>query len=242
MNKILKATLSLSALFCTVLGNYANAAATYTLFSENWEDGTWDGFSAYPAANTGVVTVGESIYGAPATGAPGTYMPAASDGSTKNGKIWPMWWGPGNVPSQSYLEIGSYGSSTGLSSRNLLGSRITFSFQSYISSYDAPGAGTQLLAYAKFFNADFSYYYDWASSIVDLGSDARDVWVSHTISVLTPGDAAVAQFGFAANQNNWSGGALNVDNMTVNVPEPTSASLLGLGLAGLLASRLRRRS
>jgi hypothetical protein len=220
----------------------ANAEVTYTLFSEDWEDGTWTGFSNHPAANTGIVNVGETIYGAPPTGAAGTYMTSASDGSTKNGKIWPMWWSPGDVPSQSYLQIGAWGSSTGLSSQNLLGSTITFSFQSYVSSFDPPTGSTQLLAFAKFFNADFSYYYDWASTSIDLALDARDTWVSHTITVTTPGDAATAQFGFAANQNNWSGGALNVDNMIVNVPEPTSASLLGLGLAGLLASRLRRRS
>ena len=233
-----------------LLSTKANAEVTYTLFSEDWEDGTWTGFSNYPHANTSVINVGDTIYGAPATGAAGTYMTSASDGSTKNGKIWPMYYAPGDVPSQSYFQIGAWGSSTGLSSQNLLGSTMTFSFQSYISSYDAPrdNPGTpgnnigQLQAFVKFFNTDFSYYYDWASVIINLNNDPRDSWVNHTITVTAPNDAATAQFGFGALQVAYSDGALNVDNMVVSVPEPTSASLLGLGLAGLLTSRLRRRS
>ena len=219
----------------------AQALVTYTLFEENWEDNAWNGFTTYPGANSGTVAVGATIYGAPETGAPGTFMTSASEGSLINGKTWPAFWHPGVQETNIYRQIGSYGSSTGLSNQNLLGSTITFSFQSYISSYDAPQGATQLTAFAKFFNADFSYYYDWASVILNLNSDPRDTWVNHSITVTTPGDAAVAQFGFGTAQNNYSGGALNVDNMVVTVPEPSSATLMGLGVAGLLAFRLRRK-
>ena len=220
----------------------AQALVTYTLFQENWEDNAWDGFTVYPGANRGTVPVGQTIYGAPETGAPGTYMTSASEGSLINGKMWPMYWHGGYQDSNAYYQIGSYGSSTGLSNASLLGSTITFSFQSYISSHDAPHTtNTQLTAFAKFFNADFSYYYDWASVVLNLNSDPRDEWVNHSITVTTPIDAAVAQFGFGVAQNNWSNGALNVDNMIITVPEPSSATLMGLGVAGLLAFRLRRK-
>mgnify|MGYP003337625306 CR=1 FL=1 len=219
----------------------AQALVTYTLFQEDWEDGSWNGFTTYPGSNRGVVNVGETIYGAPATGATGTYMTSASSGSLVNGKMWPMYWHGGYQDSNSYYQIGSYGSSTGLRDQSLLGSTITFSFQSYISSYDAPQPGTELTAFVKFFNADFTYYYNWASIVLNLNTDPLDQWVNHSITVTTPNDAATAQFGFGVAQNNWSNGALNVDNMSVTVPEPSSGALMGLGLAGVMAFRLRRK-
>ena len=219
----------------------AQALVTYTLFQEDWEDGSWNGFSTYPGSNHGTVNVGDTIYGAPATGATGTYMTSASPGSLVNGKTWPLYWAPGDVSGNIYYQIGSYGSSTGLSDQSLLGSTITFSFQSYISSYDAPQANTQLTAFVKFFNADFSYYYNWASIILDLNTDPLDQWVNHSITVTTPNDAATAQFGFGVAQSGYSNGSLNVDNMSVTVPEPSSAALMGLGLAGVMAFRLRRK-
>ncbi|NCW28091.1 MAG: PEP-CTERM sorting domain-containing protein [Verrucomicrobia bacterium] len=216
----------------------AKAVVTYTIFTENWEDNAWTGFSVYPGASTGVVTTGDTIYGAPATGAAGTWMPESIPGSLKNGKTWPLYWAPnGNVGGNVYYENQNLGASL------LRGAPVTFTFDSYISSYDAPQTGTALLAFVKFFNADFSYYYDWAGSSVinNLNSTPRDSWVSNTITTVIPIDAAIMQVGFSVNQSAYSNGSLNVDNMVVTVPEPSSAALMGVGVAGLLAFRLRRK-
>jgi len=213
-------------------------AVTYTIFTENWEDGTWTGFSKYPGANTGVLTTGETIYNAPPSGEPGTYITSSTDGSLKNGKTWPLYWAPGDVTGNVYYQ------NTNLGNDLLRGAPVTFTFDSYISSYDAPQNGTSLLGFIKFFNADFSYYYDWAGSsvITSLNSTARDSWVSNTITTVIPFDAAVMQVGFGVSQTGYSNGALNVDNMIVSVPEPSTVSLIGFGVAGLIATRLRRRS
>ena len=72
---------------------------------------------------------------------------------------------------------------------------------------------------------------DWTSFTLDL--DLAGLAASHLDTI---------------NLNFYIGGGapgeFQIDNLTVQtvVPEPTSASLLGLGLAGLLATRFRRRS
>jgi len=212
-------------------------AVTYTIFTENWEDGTWTGFSKSPGGQTGVVTTGETIYNAPPSGAPGTYMPPSTDGSLKNGKTWPLYWSPGDVTGNVFY------ANTNLADSTLRGAPITFTFDSYISSYDAPRSGTDLHGFIKFFNADYSYYYNWngSSVITSLNSTLKDSWVSNTITTVIPFDAAVMQVGFGVSQTNYSDGSLNVDNMVVSVPEPSTVSLLGFGVAGLIATRLRRR-
>ena len=71
-------------------------------------------------------------------------------------------------------------------------------------------------------------------------------WTSFTLDLdlagLAPSHLDMINLNFYIGGN--APGEFQVDNLTVQtvVPEPTSASLLGLGLAGLLASRLRRRS
>ena len=71
---------------------------------------------------------------------------------------------------------------------------------------------------------DFSLYLDLAG----LGTDVAHIDMVKVVFNITGSNP----------------GEFQVDNLKVQtvVPEPTSASLLGLGLAGLLASRLRRRS
>jgi hypothetical protein len=213
----------------------AKAIVTYTLFTENWEDDNWTGFTVFPNASKGVVTTGDRIHGAPdGVHAP---MPGSITGSLKNGKTWPLYWDPGDVEGNIFYETKSLGASL------LRGAPVNFTFDSYISSHDEPKAGTSISAFIKFFNSNYSYYYDWvgSSTIVNLNSTARDSWVSNTITTVIPTDAAIMQVGFSIKQSGYSTGALNVDNMVVTVPEPSSATLIGLGMAGLLAFRLRRK-
>ncbi|NCZ53595.1 MAG: PEP-CTERM sorting domain-containing protein, partial [Verrucomicrobia bacterium] len=74
---------------------------------------------------------------------------------------------------------------------------------------------------------------DWTSFTLDLDLAGLGTDVSHI-------DMINLNFFIGG----YAPGELQIDNLVVQttVPEPTSASLLGLGLAGLLASRLRRRS
>ena len=52
----------------------------------------------------------------------------------------------------------------------------------------------------------------------------------------------VLEFGVAVYSINYESSSIFIDNVTVsNVPEPSSAALMGLGVAGLLAFRLRRK-
>ena len=102
------------------------------------------------------------------------------------------------------------------------------------------GPNTSVYSFAKILSADWSqtWYTDWKQLT---GGD----W-SHGSNVIGfDGNQVGAnlQYGFMVVSSNYEPNAVFVDNVTIsNVPEPTSASLLGLGLAGLLASRLRRRS
>jgi len=104
----------------------------------------------------------------------------------------------------------------------------------------AIGSTASVVAFAKLLNGDFSQ--TWYTQTVNLNSSD---WSSGA-TVLTFNGAQVganAQFGFMVTSDNYKAADLYIDNVTIsNVPEPTSATLLGLGLAGLLASRLRRRS
>ena len=102
------------------------------------------------------------------------------------------------------------------------------------------GPNTSVYSFAKILSADWSqtWYTDWKQL-------TSGDW-NHGSNVITfDGNQVGAnlQYGFVVSSSNYEPNGLFIDNVTIsNVPEPTSASLLGLGLAGLLASRLRRRS
>jgi len=90
-----------------------------------------------------------------------------------------------------------------------------------------------------------TWYFSYNNKIVN--TPTAD-WTSFTLDLNLAGLATDAPHIDMINLNFFIGGnapgEFQVDNLTVQtvVPEPTSASLLGLGLAGLLATRFRRRS
>ena len=104
----------------------------------------------------------------------------------------------------------------------------------------AIGATASIVAFAKLLNSDFSQ--TWYTQTVNLtGAD----WSSGATVLTFDGNqvGANAQFGFTVTSSNYQAGDLYIDNVTIsNVPEPSTVSLLGFGVAGLIATRLRRRS
>ena len=107
------------------------------------------------------------------------------------------------------------------------------------SAYD----GTAFAQTAEIQYQNNSEYFSYNSLVV---STVTPDWTSFTLDLNLAGLSAshlnTINLNFFIGGN--APGEFQVDNLTVQtvVPEPTSASLLGLGLAGLLATRLRRRS
>jgi len=103
--------------------------------------------------------------------------------------------------------------------------------------------GAAFATTAKIEYQNNSEYFNYNSLVV---STITPNWTSFTLDLDLAGlgtphlDTINLNFYIGGN----APGEFQVDNLTVQtvVPEPTSASLLGLGLAGLLATRLRRRS
>lgn len=219
-----------------------NIAKSEVIFTENFEDGSWDGFTAYPSANTAVLNSGDTIYGAPTTGEVGTYI-IAPEGS-KLGKMWPLYWSPGNVTTSMFVKYDDYWATpeTGWVPY-LQGKQVKLSMDVYISSYDPMQTTTDVSIFAKFFNQDYSYYYDWASVITSVKDSLLDTWVAREIIVTVPNDVSVIQFGLEMTQENYSSGSINVDNMAIQiVPEPSSSSLLLIGSISLIALRRLKRN
>ena len=105
--------------------------------------------------------------------------------------------------------------------------------------------GTPFATTAEIQYQNNSWYFSYNSLVVNTVTPG---WTAFTLDLNLAGLATDAPHIDMINLNFFIGGGapgeFQVDNLTVQtvVPEPSSASLLGLGLAGLLASRLRRRS
>ena len=105
--------------------------------------------------------------------------------------------------------------------------------------------GTPFATTAKIEYQNNSWYFDYNKQVVNTVTPG---WTAFTLDLNLAGLATDVSHIDMINLNFYIGGGapgeFQVDNLTVQtvVPEPSSASLLGLGLAGLLASRLRRRS
>ena len=109
------------------------------------------------------------------------------------------------------------------------------------SAWDgAPFATTAKIEYQN-----NEWYFDYNKQVVNAITPG---WTSFTLDLNLAGLATDVSHIDMINLNFFIGGnapgEFQIDNLTVQtvVPEPTSASLLGLGLAGLLATRFRRRS
>ncbi len=161
------------------------------------------------------------------------------DQGTYQGKLWPDydgWWG--DWTDNKVVKTSLLVSIVSLSAADIAPGQIQMDFDYKLQP--TLGPNTSVYSFAKILSADWSqtWYTDWKQLT---GGD----W-SHGSNVIGfDGNQVGAnlQYGFMVVSSNYEPNAVFVDNVTIsNVPEPTSASLLGLGLAGLLASRLRRRS
>ena len=155
------------------------------------------------------------------------------------GKLWPDydgWWGDwtGNKVVKTSLLV----SIVGLTAENIAPGQIQMDFDYKLQP--TLGPNTSVFSFAKILSSDWSqtWYTDWKQLT---GGD----W-SHGSNVISfDGNQVGAnlQYGFMVVSSNYEPNGVFVDNVTIsNVPEPSTASLLGFGIAGLIATRLRRRS
>ena len=155
------------------------------------------------------------------------------------GKLWPDYdgyWGDwtGNKVVKTSLLV----SIVSLSAADIAPGQIQMDFDYKLQP--TLGANTSVYSFAKILSADWSqtWYTDWRQLT---GGD----W-SHGSNVITfDGNQVGAnlQYGFMVVSENYQPNGVFVDNVTIsNVPEPSTASLLAFGVAGLIATRLRRRS
>ncbi|NDB95812.1 MAG: PEP-CTERM sorting domain-containing protein, partial [Verrucomicrobia bacterium] len=161
------------------------------------------------------------------------------------GKVWNGYNNP-NQESSANVQFGAdaWGGGSLLSSYGLLaGNTVNYSIDTRIA--DAVSAGGTLGLTIRFFNSNFSQYYEGSSVFLSIAGESRENWTTHTLSAVIPVEAQIIQFGIFSATSNWSAGSAFIDNVqisTASVPEPSVASLLGFGVLGLAATRFRRRS
>ena len=172
---------------------------------------------------------------------PNAIVAGGAGGSAFSAKVWPDYGYAPSWENNQKVAISLLVSKVGLTAEDITPGVIQFDFD-YLR--DAPvGPNAQAYGFVKLLSSDWSQ--TWAMNTFNLAASGD--WL-HGSARMTFGDlgavGANLQWGIVVSDVNYGGGAgVKIDNVTVsNVPEPTSASLLGLGLAGLLASRLRRRS
>lgn len=220
-------------------------AQAVTFFSDDFETSAsngWALWSGYPNAtvtdnqNRAVENSWSDIYGAPL----GTVLPESVPGSTRSGKLWQVYWYAGS--SAAPLSSATFKQFDGANASLLKGQTISFDASTFTSSYDSYASGDSFATmFVKYFDAGWGYL---GGQTKNLKLNATDAWVSNnmTFTVGTDANLATIQIGFENSQVNWGGGSVYVDNVSISsVPEPSSATLMGLGVAGLLAFRLRRK-
>ena len=240
----MKKVLSLMLAGIALLANQSHAV---TFFADNFEAA-----GAAGATNLGApwemnkevfTTTGAYVNGyyPGTTFGPNAIAAGGAGGSAFSGKVWPDYdYAPSWANNQT-VAVSLLVTKTGLTAQDISPGVIQFDFD-YLR--DNPvGSNAQAYGFVKLLSSDWSQ--TWAMNTFNLAASGD--WL-HGSARMTFGDlgavGANLQWGIVVSDVNYGGGAgVKIDNVTVsNVPEPTSASLLGLGLAGLLASRLRRRS
>ena len=224
----------------------ANQSHSVTFFADNFEARGSSGATTLSSPwemNKEVFTSSGTYingYYPGTTFGPNAIVEGGAGGSAFSGKVYPDYgyapdWQPGNQVAVSLLVT-----KVGLTAQDISPGVIQFDFD-YLR--DNPvGSNAQAYGFVKLLSPTWE---TWATNVFNLAASGD--WL-HGSAKMTFADlgavGANLQWGIVVSDVDYGGGAgVLIDNVTVsNVPEPTSASLLGLGLAGLLASRLRRRS
>jgi hypothetical protein len=225
----------------------ANQSHSVTFFADNFEAS-----GAAGATNLGAPWEMNKEVFTSTGGYAGGYYPGTTFGpnaiasgeggvnqGTYQGKLWPDydgWWG--DWTDNKVVKTSLLVSIVSLSAADIAPGQIQMDFDYKLQP--TLGANTSVYSFAKILSADWSqtWYTDWRQLT---GGD----W-SHGSNVITfDGNQVGAnlQYGFMVVSENYQPNGVFVDNVTIsNVPEPSTASLLGFGIAGLIATRLRRRS
>ena len=239
----MKKVLSLMLAGIALLANQSHSA---TFFADNFEASGAAGATGLSSPwemNKEVFTSSGAYvngYYPGSTFGPNAIVEGGAGGSAFSAKVWPDYGYAPSWENNQRVAVSLLVSKVGLSAQDIAPGVIQFDFD-YLR--DAPvGPNAQAYGFVKLLSSDWSQ--TWAVNTFNLAASGD--WLHGSAKMNFDGTQVGAnlQWGIVVSDVNYGGGAgVKIDNVTVsNVPEPTSASLLGLGLAGLLASRLRRRS
>jgi hypothetical protein len=226
-----KIIVALVAGLIAVCSNYTAQAATVTVSGEDIKNGYMnvfelDGITAAFGSSWGIADLraGYSNGGSTVT------LKANNIGDPAG--YWYIGGGALGNPGNKIMVANLYAENTG----GLLNQTITFS--GVVDSYTMV-SGYTAKAFIKDFNADYSSF-----NIVDTVLNSAGTF---ELNYNNGGNAARhLQWGFQmSGPNAWSMDADAKGSVVISasaIPEPSVASLLGFGVAGLIATRLRRRS
>ena len=229
-----KAIMSLAVAFA---GLFATANAQ-VLFTQDFQSGPRTGAAAGGTGQQSLAPYGYSVSG-------GANTALEETNGNFYGKVWNAYWDI-NGESSANVQFGRdfWGGGNALSSYGLLaGNTVNYSIDTRIA--DAVGAGGSIGLTIRFFNSNFTQFYDADSVFFSIVGESQTDWTTHTLSAVIPVNAEIIQFGMFNKISNWSPGSAYIDNVVIStaaVPEPSVASLLGFGVLGLVATRFRRRS
>jgi len=229
-----KAIMSLAVAFA---GLFATANAQ-VLFTQDFQYGPRTGGAPDGTGQQSLAPYGYSVSG-------GANTALENDNGNFYGKVWNAYWNQ-DGESSANVQFGRdfWGGGSALSSYGLLaGNTVNYDLRTKIA--DVVGAGGTLGLTIRFFNNNFSQWYEGDSVFLSIAGESTSDWTYHSLSAVIPVGAEIIQFGMFNKVNNWSPGSAYIDNVVIStaaVPEPSVASLLGFGVLGLVATRLRRRS